>query len=211
MLPVIRIVFVEDHVLLRQALCRMLERGGRVLVVAQAGSAEEGLELVHRAADLFLVDLNLPDRDGLWLIRELRKVKPDLPVLVFSHYLEEAVVRACLDAGATGYVPKSCSKEDLQDAIARAASGERYVHQSIQLSVRPGRPELTPIEQKLVEMLATGQTLKRISQDLDLPLSRVKAYLTPLYRKLEVRDRTQAVLAAYRSGWLREQATTSQS
>lgn len=206
---------VDDHTLLREGLKNLLEVDGCITVQGQAASAEEGLEkALLTDCDAVLVDISLPNKDGLWLVRQLREQKTDLPVLMLSMHTDDKTVLGALEAGANGYVPKSASYQEIVSAIQEVVSGRSYIHSRVAASVLkglrhrtspetgtslPGGP-LTPRETEILSLAAQGLNSQAIAEKLYLSVSTVKTHLRGLYRKLDVTDRTQAVLVGIQRG-----------
>ncbi len=206
---------VDDHTLLREGLKNLLEVEGSISVLGQACTAEEGLEKAMLTdCDAVLVDISLPNKDGLWMVRQLRDEKPDLPVLMLSMHTDDKTVLGALEAGANGYVPKSASYHEIVSAIQEVVQGRSYIHSRVATSVLrglrhrastesgptlPGGP-LTPRETEILTLAAQGLNSQAIAEKLYLSVSTVKTHLRGLYRKLDVTDRTQAVLVGIQRG-----------
>lgn len=211
----VKIVLVDDHAILRESLQKLLELDRSVQVVAQAQTAEEGLEqILGTDCDAAVVDITLPGKDGLWLVRELRQHKPQLPVLVLSMHVDDKTVLAALESGANGYMPKSANYRETVAAILEICDGRSYIHSSVastvwralrtRVSQEAGAAavgdQLTPREKEILTMAAQGLNSQAIAEKLVLSVSTVKTHLRGLYRKLEVSDRTQAVLVGIQRG-----------
>lgn len=210
----VKIVLVDDHTILRESLKTLLEVDKTIMVIAQAQTAEEGLEkLTLMDCDAALVDITLPGKDGMWLVRELRNRKPELPVLMLSMHVDDKTVLSALEAGANGYMPKSANYREILAAIDEVCDGRSYIHSSVAASVLrglrkkvtepsaspPGGP-LTPREKEILSLAAQGLNSQGIADKLFLSVSTVKTHLRGLYRKLDVSDRTQAVLVGIQRG-----------
>lgn len=209
---------VDDHTLMREALKNLLEVHGGVEVLAQAASAEEGLEKALQAnCQAVLVDISLPGKDGLWLVRQLRQHRPDLPVLILSMHTDHHTVLTAIQAGAHGYVPKSASYHEISAAIQAVVAGQSYVHShvaaAVVASVRhsstgdegPASPTCGPLtlrEREILTLASQGLNSQAIGAKLSISVSTVKTHLRGLYRKLSATDRTQAVVFGIQRGWI---------
>lgn len=201
----VRILYLEDHLLLREALGSLLERSMEVEIVGQAASAVEGLELLSQLnPDCVLADISLRDNDGLWFVREVRKAGNPVPILMLTMHEDDENVANAFDAGVNGYLVKSASHEDVLHAVKQVCSGGSYIHPSVAAGVvrqlRTARKEdesvLSKREREILSLAARGQSNLEIAETLFLSLSTVKTHLQSVFRKFAVRDRTQAILEA---------------
>ncbi|MFD7019951.1 MULTISPECIES: response regulator [unclassified Streptomyces] len=211
----IKVLIADDQPLVRRGLSLILSPDPSFEVV---GEAENGAQAVTLAGqlrpDVVVMDIRMPVLDGVGATGELAATLPGCRVLALSTFdLDEYVVGA-LRAGAYGFLPKDSSPEDLSAAIRTVHAGEavvapRLLTRLISTYVRAprgarpdltGRGELTPREVEVWHLMATGLDNTEISRTLDISLSTVKNYITSIFDKLHVRDRAQAVIAAYESG-----------
>ncbi|MEV4897991.1 response regulator transcription factor [Nonomuraea sp. NPDC055795] len=215
----IKVLVVDDQVLVRAGLRLLLETGSGLLVVGEAG---DGLEAVRRGhelrPDVVLMDLHMPGMDGIAATERIVAELPGTKVLALSTFdLEEHVV-AALRAGASGFLPKDASPEELIEGIRIVHRGEAAVAPRLLIGligtfVRPARrraPEvpaelsaLTERERRVLELIAHGLSNGQIARETNLSLSTVKNRVSELFAKLGVRDRAQAVIAAYEAGLVR--------
>lgn len=213
------IVLVEDHKLIQQALRRTIDLSEDLKVVACAETAAGGLREVEACApDLGLFDLGLPDRSGLWLINRVRKIRPDMPILILSMHTEEQVVASTLRAGANGFVHKSADEQTLLTAIHTILRGEIYLDPMmadgiINLDLEPGdisehyleRVHDTVLNRKELEvmnLISLGYNNQDAGAKLGVSVSTIKARLRSVFRKLNVETRTEAVASAVSLGIL---------
>ena len=184
--------------------------------VTEAGSADEAVQtLRNELYDVALVDIRMPGRDGLELLREIRSSWPSLPVIMLSGYDNGEYVKAALAEGAAGYLLKDTAPEDLAPAILAAVSGTGNVlspravrnlfEGSTLLDEAPPpsaipNPGLTRREWEVLQLLAVGHSNRDIARQLFLSEKTVKAHLAAIFRKLGVSNRTQAALAAIAMG-----------
>ncbi|GAA4939782.1 DNA-binding NarL/FixJ family response regulator [Nonomuraea thailandensis] len=212
---VIKVLIVDDHAVVRTGLRLLLETAPGLATVGEAG---DGAEAVRRAHDLrpdvVLMDLYLPRVDGVAATERITAELPEVRVLALSTFdLEEHVV-AALRAGASGFLPKDSSPEELIEGIrvvhrGEAAVAPRLLVGLIETFVRPARPravkpgplpELTGRDRQVLELVARGLSNTQIAGELGLSVSTVKNRVSELFGKLGVRDRAQAVIAAYEAG-----------
>jgi two-component system, NarL family, nitrate/nitrite response regulator NarL len=206
-----KLLIVDDHPLTREGLAVWLQQASTDAVVLQARDSAEALRLVEVHPDLAAVflDLAMPGGSGLDAIPELRRRAPALPVIVLSASEDRGDIRAALKTGASGYVPKSTSRQTLVVALQVVLAGERYVPplllddeepEPLAASLVPdGGEPLTPRELEVLRLLRRGYSNKAIARELDeLAESTVKVHVTRIFRKLGVVNRTQAATAADR-------------
>ncbi|WP_329611455.1 response regulator transcription factor [Kitasatospora herbaricolor] len=213
--PGIRVLIADDQPLVRRGLSLILSPDPTFEVV---GEAENGEQTVTAARllrpDVVVMDIRMPVLDGVGATQELARTLPSCRVLALSTFDMDEYVVAALRAGAHGFLPKDVSPEELGAAIRTVHAGEavvapRLLTRLISTYVRApaGAPPpvtdtggLTPREVEVWRLMATGLDNTEIAQALDISLSTVKNYITSIFGKLDVRDRAQAVIAAYESG-----------
>jgi DNA-binding NarL/FixJ family response regulator len=208
-----RIVMVDDHLVVRDGLKTLLEISGIAQVVGAATCAEEAIGLVGQTpCDLILLDIELPSNDGIWCTRELKSRHPHLPILILTMHSDDRLVVEALQAGADGYLIKSASFEEVVRALRDLHAGKTYVDprvaRSLLTELRRERPKegdavpgkLSPREHEILVLAATGLNNKDIAERLTLTQNTVKTHLRSIYRKCGVPDRVQAVLYALRNG-----------
>ncbi|RPE35134.1 response regulator [Kitasatospora cineracea] len=213
----IRILVADDQPLVRRGLCLILSPDPAFEVVGEAENGAAAVELARRLRpDVVVMDIRMPVLDGVDATRELARTAPDCRVLALSTFDLDEYVVAALRAGACGFLPKDVSPEELAAAIRTVHTGEavvapRLLTRLISAYVRTTAPqapaapppvsaELTPRETEVWRLIATGLDNDAIAAALDLSRSTVKNHITSLFAKLDVRDRAQAVIAAYESG-----------
>src|SRR5262245_18112885 len=217
-----KILVIDDHVLIRESLRSVLKELRSEATVVEAINARETMRLVAEHADLALVllDLGLPDRDGFEVLAELREHHPTIPVVVLSGHHDRANVVRALDLGALGFIPKTAQRQVLASAISLVLSGGVYIPPEIL-----GRPEPAPSESgtvqrdarrseksprdfgltdRQIEVLALmmrGKSNKAIGRVLDLAEPTVRNHVTAVLKALNVTNRTEAVIAVVELGW----------
>ena len=207
-MPVIRILLVDDHAVVREGVRALLEQHEDMRIVGEAGDGDDALrQLAALAADVVVLDMKMPGTAAVDVIAQLRKHHPDCHVLVFTSYAEDSQVRDALDAGATGYLLKDTLQGDLVRAVREVAAGRAWLHPQAQRQMldwmrRPPSPldALTARERSVLALLARGRSNKLIARELGLTEGTVKGYVSQVLDKLGVADRTQAALLAQREG-----------
>lgn len=202
----LRILYLEDHLLLREALSTLLGTCTEYQIVAQTSSPTEALNLLGTSKpDLALVDISLKERDGLWFVRELRRQGNSLPTLILTMHEDAHHVAEAFEAGANGYLVKSAPHEDFLTAVRLITRGQTYIHPSVSNDVvrnlQASRREeglLSPREREILRLAAGGMGNQEIGEALYLSLSTIKTHLQSIYRKFNVGDRTQAILEGIR-------------
>jgi DNA-binding NarL/FixJ family response regulator len=201
--PPIRVMVVDDHAVLRQGLMKLLAGNPDIDVVAEASGGEEVAALVGEAApDVILMDLSMPDVDGVEATRRALAVRPDARVVMLTSFSEPEHVNAALDAGAIGYILKDAAPEEIVQAVKAAARGEapfsaRAAGALLQRRAQKRTGEdLTPREREVLELVGQGLANKQISRKLGIREKTVKAHLTSVFQRIGVSDRTSAALWA---------------
>jgi DNA-binding NarL/FixJ family response regulator len=218
-----RLVIVDDHHLLRRGFRSLLAGEPDLEVVGEASNGREAIELCRRLRpDFVLMDVRMPEMDGLAATREIKRELPDIAVLIMTMHENTDYLLEALDAGAAGYVLKDSPAERLISAVRRTLEGESPLNQELaaQLLRRlaeerksepaPKQPEpreslrepLTPRELEVLGLLATGRTNQQIAQTLVISKGTVKVHVERIIRKLNVSDRTQAAVRAIEMGLL---------
>lgn len=205
----VTILLVDDHLVVRHGLKLVLESWG--YAVEECGLACECLQAVERLElELVVLDLGLPDMDGLTLLSQLLCTHPRLPVLVLSGQEDTATALASILTGARGFTVKAACPDQLHVAVQTVASGGCYLHPRVAAPVlaelrsgRRGWHGLNPRESAVVGYLLKGLTNAAIAGQLNVSVGTVKRDLVELYRKLEVSDRGELVTEAVRRNWRR--------
>lgn len=212
-----KVLLVDDHTLVRRGLAQLLSTRLTDAEVTEAGDAEEAVGILRQTPhDVALVDVRMPGRDGLDLLKEIKSTWPELPVIMLSSYDNGEYVKAALAEGAAGYLLKDTTPEDLAQAILVALSGSgnvlspRAVRNLFEGPMRRDEPNghearapdmgLTKRESDVLSFLAGGASNREISRHLFLSEKTVKAHLAAVFRKLGVTNRTQAAMQAVAMG-----------
>lgn len=198
-----KILSCEDHDLLREGLHQVLQALPESPSLLEASTAAEALEVLEREGDIALVllDLGLPDVDGLDLLTQLRDRYPATGVAVFSGSTRASDVRAALDRGAQGYIPKSASRDELLEALRQVLAGEVFVPPALLEAAQSiATTHLTPRQREVAELIVRGLTNREIGDVLGIRMGTVKNYVEAILGVLEVSNRTEAVLALVERG-----------
>ena len=201
----VRVLIADDHQVVREGLQMILaESDGEIVVVGEASDGDEAVRLATAMKpDVVLMDLSMPRVDGLEATRRLKEAGIPSRVLILTSFAEGEGVRDAVRAGVTGYLMKDVLKAELLTAIRLAADGVPTLHPRAQQHLMRGiaEPEtpspfgaLTPRERDVLALLAQGESNKRIAAALNLSIGTVKGYVSAIFEKLGVEDRTQAAL-----------------
>lgn len=211
-----KILLVDDHVLIREALCGVLKELKNDAVIFEASDCRQAMRLVDEHPDLALIllDLSLPDRDGFALLPELRQRHPAIAIVVMSAFNDRANVVKALNLGAVGFIPKSAQRGVMVSALRLIFSGGVYIPPEILApddhgGARPvpGHPcspadlGLTERQIEVLMLMMQGKSNKMICRALDLAEPTVKNHVTAILRALKVTNRTAAVIAAADLKW----------
>ena len=199
----IRIFVVDDHPMIRHGLVAMLRSESSMMWVGEAADGAEALRLAPPAApDVVLVDLVMPRMDGVAAITAMRPLLPNAKFLVLTSLLDAAEVRRAMAAGASGFLLKNASPQELVNIILSAARGQRVMAPEVtdaliadQRESHPGE-ELTGRERELLALMATGLSNQEIATRLSIAMPTVKFHVTNILAKLHADNRTEAVLVA---------------
>ncbi|MGY4024863.1 response regulator [Aeromonas rivuli] len=199
------IVIADDHPLFRGALYQAVHMAVSDAQLLEADSIDSLAHLLkdHPEVDLLLLDLKMPGANGFEGLVHLRGQYPDLPIVVVSASEEASVVQQVLRLGALGFIPKSSSMKQLVTALNAVIAGDTWLPEGISLrpecedesSLTSKLASLTPQQYKVLVMLRDGSLNKQIAWELNVSEATIKAHITAIFRKLDVKHRTQAVIA----------------
>ncbi len=193
----IRIFVADEHAVVREGVKRITGETSDLLVVGEAGTNMEVLsQITGQTCDVVLMDISLTGRGGLDLLQELKALYPRLPVLVFSSHIKYHYVTRTFKAGASGYLTKTCTPEELTTALRKVARGGRYVDAEVaeilacelsRDSEQPLHAALSDRELQVLCLLGLGKTVSEIAQDLCLSVKTVSSYRARILEKMQLR------------------------
>ena len=207
--PLVRVVVADDHPFFRDGVARGLTQSGRIEVVAAVGDGREALEVIRRdGPDVALVDYEMPDIDGLGVVRAAVRDKLATRVLLLSAHTESAVVFQALQEGAAGYLSKDARRGEIVEAVIDVAHGRTVVPSElaaglageIRMRATAQGPALSERERQVLAAFARGLSVPQVAAELFIGVSTVKTHTQRLYEKLGVSDRAAAVAVAMRQG-----------
>lgn len=206
----IRALLADDHRLVREGLKQLLSEAPGIIVAAEAANSQEVMEKVRtEEIDVVLLDISMPGRSGLEVLKELKRIRPNLPVLMVTMYPEKEYAVRALKTGAAGYLTKSCAPDELITAVRRVTSGGRYVSPSVaevlavelQEGVEKPRHELlSNRELQVMLMIARGKTVGEIAVDMCLSAKTVSTYRTRILDKLKLSNNAEIARYAIKEG-----------
>ena len=199
----VRILIVDDHFIVRTGLRSLISTEADLAVIGEAAEAAEAIQQFEALRpDLVLMDLRLPDKSGHEVTRHIRQIDAQARVLMLSAFEGDVDIHTALEAGASGYVLKSVTAEELIPAIRAVASGKRWIPSEVatRLKQRNSFEDLTLRELEVLTQLSRGLANKEIADTLGITEYTTKGHLKNILAKLRVADRTQAVIAAVQRG-----------
>jgi two-component system response regulator DevR len=206
---VIRVFLLDDHEIVRRGVRELLESTGTMTVVGEAGTAEEAYGRIPATTpDVAVLDVRLPDGNGVEVCREIRSKHPEIRCLMLTSYSDDEALFDAIMAGADGYVLKQIKTSDLVDAVTKIAAGESLLDPTLSAKVldrlRHGEAEderlkhLTDQERRILALLADGLTNRQIAEQMFLAEKTVKNYVSNLLAKMGMSSRTEAAVYAAR-------------
>jgi len=205
-----KILIVDDHPIVRDGLKQILGQSADLVVSGEAGNADEALALVRDSDfDLVVLDITLPGRTGIDLLRDLRRERPTLPVLMLSIHPEDELGIRAVKAGASGFLSKECASDDLVRAIQLIVSGNKYISRALADRLieeiqrdtnRPPHEQLSDREYEVMSLIATGSSMKEVAAALSLSKSTVSTYRARILDKLNVKSNAEITRYAINHG-----------
>jgi DNA-binding NarL/FixJ family response regulator len=203
----IRVLLADDHSIVRAGLRRLVEESGDMEVVAEAADGRKAIQLAHKThPDVAVVDISMPDTDGLEVISQLQSFYPKLPIIILTMYEEEQYVVRAIEAGAMGYLTKRSAPEQLVKAIRKVHAGYRYLTDEAAelLALRVARgtggksllDSLSMRELQVLRRLALGHTNREIAESYHISIKTVDTYRSRLLKKLDLRNNAELSLFA---------------
>lgn len=198
----IRVLLADDHSIVRAGLRRLVEESGDMEVVAEAADGRKAIQLAHKThPDVAVVDISMPDTDGLEVISQLQSFYPKLPIIILTMYEEEQYVVRAIEAGAMGYLTKRSAPEQLVKAIRKVHAGYRYLTEEASelLALRVARGDggrslldsLSMRELQVLRRLALGHTNREIAESYHISIKTVDTYRSRLLNKLDLRNNAE--------------------
>jgi DNA-binding NarL/FixJ family response regulator len=207
---VIKVLVADDHAIVRRGLRQILAETQDILVGGEAATAQEVMRLVQDERwSVVILDISLPGGSGLDLLADIRKVRPDLPVLILTVHSEDQYAVRAIRAGAAGFLTKESAPEKLIEAVRKVASGGRYVSAELAetlASVLAGESRGAPHERlsdrefEILKMLASGRTVSEVARDLKLSVKTVSTHRTRLLKKMAMKTNAELTAYAIRNG-----------
>ncbi|MDO3410965.1 response regulator transcription factor [Saccharibacillus sp. CPCC 101409] len=207
----ITVLLVDDHEMVRIGLAAVLDTEDGIEVVGEASSGEEGVRLAQQYnPDVVLMDLVMDGMDGIEATREVMKTCPACKVIVLTSYLDDEKMYPVIEAGAFSYLLKTSRAGEVADAIRAAVRGQSVLESQVAAKMmdrfrspaaaRAPHEDLTEREMEVLRLLAKGRSNQEIADELVIGIKTVKFHVTNLLAKLDVEDRTQAAIYAYKNG-----------
>ena len=199
----IRILIVDDHPIMRVGIAAIINAQPGMQVVGQAGTASDAVRMFETMQpDLTLMDLRLPDRSGVEAIRAIRALSPRARIIVLTTYEGDEDIHQALEAGARGYLIKGMPHDALVKALYRVHAGQRFLPQVVTeaLSSRVPGSHLSQREQEVLQLMFAGKSNREIAEELLIKEATVKSHVSVILMRLNVSDRTQAVVEGLKRG-----------
>ncbi|XGV94686.1 MAG: response regulator [Leptolyngbya sp. BL-A-14] len=201
--PSIRVMIADDHPVIRNGLTTMVNYTPNMEIIAEAATGNEAVEQFRQSQpDVTLMDLRMPEMGGVDAIIAIRQEFPNARIIILTTYEGDEDVYRGLQSGASGYIFKNVSMDEIVKAIQTVHSGKKYIPPEVgeKLSERLSRPQLTRREQEVLQLVAQGKTNQDIADELHLSESAIKYHVNNILSKLGVSDRTQATIVAIKRG-----------
>lgn len=204
----IKVVFVDDHEMVRIGVSSYLSAQPDIEVVGEAGNGKEGVELaLSLRPDIILMDLVMKEMDGIEATRQIIEQWPEAKIIIVTSFLDDEKVYPALEAGATSYMLKTSKASEIANAVRVTFSGQPVLEPEVtgkmmmkmrQKNTIQPHEELTEREMEVLKLIAEGKTNQEIADELFIALKTVKTHVSNILSKLQVQDRTQAVIYAFR-------------
>lgn len=206
----IRVLIADDHAIVREGLKQILADTGDIVVAGDAATGHDAIQLARRAkSQVLLLDISLPDRSGIDVLKQLRKECPATAVLMLSMHREDQYAIRALKAGAAGYLNKQSAPAELVDAIRQVASGRKYVSAALAETLAsqldadhqaPLHDGLSDREYQTLILIASGKTVGDIAQELALSVKTISMYRSRLLQKMKLRHNAELTHYAIKNG-----------
>ncbi|GBF33290.1 transcriptional regulatory protein UhpA [Desulfocucumis palustris] len=201
----IKVMLVEDHNIVREGLKRLMEMEEGIQVIAEAATCREALEQLKPDTDVILLDIKLPDGDGLDLCKEFKKKLPGVRFIALTTYDDALFIKKALESGVHGFIPKYASFDEIKSAINITMRDGHYLYPGLNVEVimRLNESSLTEYEMQILRMMAGGATQKSIASSLYMSISTLRRRITGICTKLGVDTVEEALATAAKKGLIR--------
>ncbi len=216
--PPLKVLIIDDHPLVRRGLIETIQEEFSNAIVGQASDSQGGIELVWRETwDVVLLDIAMPGRSGLDILKEIKQERPKTPILILSTYSEDQFAIRALKSGADGYLTKDVLGQELVAAIKRVLAGGKYIRASLAeklasyLDVDASKPlhhTLSDREYQVMRMIACGQTPKEIASELCLSIKTVSTFRSRVLKKMMMKNNAELMRYAMENGLVDTQGAT---
>lgn len=206
----IRILIADDHPIVRAGFKQVLSETPDMEVTDEAGNGQEAMACIRKKElDVVLLDISMPGRSGLEVLKELKEEQPKLPVLILSMYPEEQYAIRALRAGASGYLTKASAANELISAIRKVAEGGKYISATLGERLteflgtdmtRPPHELLSDREYQVMLMIASGRTVSAIAEELCLSVKTISTYRTHILEKMRMKNNAEITFYAVQNG-----------
>jgi len=197
----INLLIADDHTIVRKGIIQLIEETSDIKVTAEAKNGAEVLHLIAKQNfDIIILDINMPGRSGLEVLKELKSIKPKIPILILSMFPEEQYAIRVMRSGASGYLTKESAPEELIKALRTIAGGKKYIHPSLaeqladhfdQSVDKPLTEKLSDREYETMIKIATGKSLTEIADELSISVKTVSTYRRRVLNKLNVQSNVE--------------------
>lgn len=206
----INVMLADDHILMREGIKQLLEFDGTISVIAEASDGEECLsQLMNTKPDVLLLDINMPKKNGIEVLEEIKKKNIDVKVLILTVHNETEYLLRAVDIGVNGYILKDSESSELKKAINAVVSGESYIQPNLIPALnsrlisrdidKDKIDSLTKRELEVLVQVANGMFNKEIATSLNISERTVKNHISNIFKKIDVSDRTQAAVFAIKN------------
>lgn len=206
----IKVILADDHVLMREGIRQLLEFDGNIEVVAEANDGEECLEIINKKkADILLLDINMPKKNGIEVLEYIKKNNNNIKVLILTVHNEVEYLLRAIDIGVDGYILKDSESSELKKAINAIIMGENYIQPNLIPALnnrlvnrdndKSKIDSLTDRELEVLVLVANGMFNKEIADHLKISERTVKNHISSIFKKISVSDRTQAAVFAIKN------------
>ena len=207
--PKTRILLADDHAMFREGVKQLLTNTTEFVVVDEANDATQVIQKIQETpCDVVILDISMPGRDGIEVLKQIRQINPQLHVLILSMYPEDQYAFRSIKAGASGYLTKNRASSELIEAIQRVASGRKYISPEVaeQLAVdlekdadKPLHQKLSDREYQVMSMIASGKTVGQIARELAISISSVSTLRTRILKKFGMKDKRRDYSLCYQT------------